>query len=97
MRAYKGMRIWTDEEDDIIREVYPNGGWEAVAKLTNRRKDAIKGRAHKLKVHMTPERRLIEYQNQAIKMRKVLADKRGATWDGRPEASGVNSVLAMRW
>lgn len=97
MKKHTSAFPWTDEEDNIIRDVYPDGGWEAVARLTGRVENAIKGRASALKVKLTKKRTLELYQAKAEYMREVRASKKAEVWNGRPERSAVNDALAMRW
>jgi len=88
---------WTEKEDAIIAELYPEHGWEPIAELTGRGKDAIKGRACKLEIKMTLVGKLRANQKQAAHMRKVGMSGKAYMWDGRPERSVVNDALAMRW
>jgi len=97
VRDYTSARPWTEREDNIIRDVYPDGGWQPVAEATGRGKDAIKGRASRLKVFMTASKRKADYQKQAEHMRTEKAGQKAYMWDGRPERSVVNDALTMRW
>lgn len=97
MKKHTSAFPWTDEEDAIIMSVYPDGGWEAVAKLTGRVENAIKGRASFLKVKIAPKLKLELYQAKAEYMREVRASKKAEAWNGRPERSAVNDALAMPW
>lgn len=55
--AGRGGIRWLPEHDDIVRRLYPDGGWQAVhVEMPNRSRQAICNRASTLNIKLSEER-----------------------------------------
>lgn len=96
---------WTQKEDQIIAEKYPEGGCKEVAKILNRTKGAIRRRARILGVYYendfwTKEEDEIiinYYKNEGKKVSKRLIGRTGKACSSRAVALGIANKKNSDW
>lgn len=78
---------WTATEDDLIRQLYPDGGADAcLAVMPNRARAVVRHRAHKLGV--------ISRLGQKMKARMERKPEGGYPW---PPLSDLDRIALREW
>jgi len=63
------LTSWTKEEDDRLRELYPTSSNQELTKTLKRSLEAIRGRAHRLKI-----------KRNGFLLQQILKEKAKARW-----------------